>query len=83
MKHILIEEEALSIYSPIGYRRCILELSIHPLHHIRVVADEVNSVVVTGSGIAGGEEHSLGSTCENCTKKIISMKSILQYTIIH
>ena len=62
IKHILIREEDFSIHSPVGYGNNVPGLSIHPLHHIRVVADEVNSVVVTGSGVVGGEEHPLGGT---------------------
>ena len=62
IKYSLIREKEFSIHSPAGCGNSVPRLSIHPLHHIRVVADEVNSVVVTGSGVVGGEEHSLGST---------------------
>ena len=62
IKHIFSSEDELSIHSPVGCGNSVPGLSIHPLHHMRVVADEVNSVVVTGSGVVGGEEHSLGST---------------------
>ena len=61
-KHDLMGSHDLSIYSPGGSGISVPRLSIHPFHHIRVVADEVNSVVVTGSEVVGGEEHSLGST---------------------
>ena len=48
-------EDAFSIHSPAGCGNKVPGLSIPPLHQIRVVADEVNSAVVTGSGVVGGE----------------------------
>ena len=54
-----------SIHSQGGYTISVPRLFIHPLHHIRVVADEVNSVTKTRGGVGGVEEHSLGSTCTN------------------
>ena len=72
IKHILIREDEFSIHSPAGCGNSVPGLSIHPLHHIRVVADEVNSAVVTGSGVVGGEEHSLGSTWRDNNKPVRS-----------
>ena len=62
IKYILIREDKYTIHSVAGYCSSVPWYSIHSLHHIRVVADEVNSVTKTGSGVVGGEEHSLGST---------------------